>query len=301
MLAPQDWIIQFAEVSFQRLSTSDAETKSLPDRIAEHFIARIFTGDLAAGERLPPDRELSLMLGVDRTSLRMAMQQLSRMRLVRAVRGSGVHVLDYREHAGLDFLASVFSLPQLSLGGSYLLQVLDDWIELMPIIIGRALLRSTYEDQRALDAIIGEQLEELAATASIERLVDLEIALQDRITRMVGNTGLMLLANSSRPLRLRVVRLYFELIDVREHIEAQQMMLRAAAGITPAAAPAVASAYRGFLVARTAPLRTHLQSLPVSPALLVSPAKPARARGKSRKSVQPAAPRSSMRPKRRAS
>ncbi|MDD9938242.1 MAG: GntR family transcriptional regulator, partial [Myxococcales bacterium] len=54
---------------------------TLPDRIADELIARVFTGELQPGDTLPAERALAASLGVDRTSLRIAMRQLTRMRL----------------------------------------------------------------------------------------------------------------------------------------------------------------------------------------------------------------------------
>ncbi len=240
--------------------------KTLPNRVAEHFLARIFTGDLPAGTKLPPDRELAAELGVDRTSLRMAMQQLSRMGLVRAVRGSGVHVLDYREHAGLDFLAAIFALPDVSLGGAFLLQALDDWLDVMPVIIGRALARATRDDLLALDAILEAQLELLARGRPAREVVALEVALQDAIVRLLGNTALLLLGNSSRPLRQRLVALYFEETNVVSHVETQREFLLQTMQ-TPAKPERIAENQRAYLRARTEPLRQRLQKLPLSPTL----------------------------------
>ena len=244
-----------------------AAKKTLPNRVAEHFLARIFTGELAAGTKLPPDRELAAELGVDRTSLRMAMQQLSRMGVVRAVRGSGVHVLDYREHAGLDFLAAIFALPDVSLGGAFLLQALDDWLDVMPVIVGRALARATRGDSLALDAILEAQLDLLARGRPLHEVVALEVALQDAIVRLLGNTALLLLGNSSRPLRARLVGLYFEETDVVSHVETQRQFL--AQTMRTAADPErIAHSQRAYLRARTEPLRQRLQKLPVGPTLV---------------------------------
>jgi DNA-binding FadR family transcriptional regulator len=244
-----------------------AALKTLPNRVAEHFLARIFTGDLPAGTKLPPDRELAAELGVDRTSLRMAMQQLSRMGLVRAVRGSGVHVLDYREHAGLDFLAAIFALPDVSLGGAFLLQALDDWLDVMPVIIGRALARATRDDLLALDAILETQLELLARGRPLHEVVTLEIALQDAIVRRLGNTALLLLGNSSRPLRQRLVALYFADTDVVSHVETQRQFLMQTMQ-APAEPQRIAERQRAYLRERTEPLRQRLQRLPLSPTLV---------------------------------
>jgi GntR family transcriptional regulator, transcriptional repressor for pyruvate dehydrogenase complex len=248
-------------------AAAEAADKTVPNRIAEYFLARVFTGDLPAGSKLPPDRELAAELGVDRTSLRMAMQQLARMGLVRAVRGSGVHVLDYREHAGLDFLAVIFELSEVSLGSAFLLQALDDWIDVMPVVVGRALVRATRDDQRALDGLLEAQLELLAGRKALAPIVALELDLQDRIARLLGNTTLMLLGNSSRPLRRKLVALYFEETDVRAHVLAQRQFLVAAAQ-SQADAGQIAETYRAYLRSRTEPLRRRLQALPVSPTLV---------------------------------
>jgi GntR family transcriptional repressor for pyruvate dehydrogenase complex len=251
------------------LLTAFAEDgRTLPDRIADHFIARIFTGSLAPGERLPPDRELAPLLGVDRTSLRMAMQQLSRMGLIRAVRGSGVSVLDYREHAGLDFLAAVFALRELSLGGSFLLQALDDWIDLMPVLVGRAFARATAEDVRRFDAIVSSQLAALDSGNGLSTVAELEVSLQDQIIRVLGNTALVLLANSSRPFRLRLVCLYFEECDVRAHVEAQRAQLRQIMSSLALNELDIVGSYRAYLRQCTSGLRKRLQALPVGPALV---------------------------------
>jgi len=254
-----------------RAVTSDAKT--LPDRIVDYFVARIFTQDLPPGERLPADRELAPLLGVDRTSLRMAMQQLARMGLVRIVHGSGVRVLDFREHAGIDFLALVFALPGVSLGGSYLLQVFDDWIASMPIVVGRAFAEMTQEAAHAIDAIMLQQLALLDVSEPMERVVELEVELQDKLVRSAGNASLILLGNSSRPLRRHLVRLYFEATDVRQHVHAQRALFHQFT--TGARDPGLVHAsYRTYLSERAAPLRAHLLALPRNPALAPAAGQP---------------------------
>jgi len=256
-----------------RAVTSDAKT--LPDRIVDYFVARIFTQDLPPGERLPADRELAPLLGVDRTSLRMAMQQLARMGLVRIVHGSGVRVLDFREHAGIDFLAAVFALPGVSVGGSYLLQVFDDWIAFMPVVVGRAFSDMPQEAERVLDAIMLQQLELLDTRRPgepLERVVELEVELQDKLVRRAGNASMILLGNSSRPLRRHLVQLYFEETDVRQHVQAQRALFhhfshdeRGERGGRDA--DRIHASYRAYLSERAAPLRAHLSALPRKPAL----------------------------------
>src|SRR5262245_41007464 len=55
----------------------------IEDRVAEAVVA----GEFQAGDRLPPERELAVQLGVSRMTLRQALQALERRGLVRRTVG----------------------------------------------------------------------------------------------------------------------------------------------------------------------------------------------------------------------
>lgn len=61
-------------------------------RIAENLIGRIESGELAAGDRLPPERELSETLGVNRMTLRRALLVLEAQGLLVRKHGVGTFV-----------------------------------------------------------------------------------------------------------------------------------------------------------------------------------------------------------------
>ncbi len=238
--------------------------KTLPDRIADQLIGRIFTGELAAGDRLPGERELAQELGVDRTSLRMALRQLIRMNLVRAVRGSGITVLDYAEHAGIDLLATVFANPELELGASFQLEALDQYILAMAQATGIALSRATPAQLMELDALLLAQVRALDRSAKLDELAELDVRLHDAITRLHGNTIARLLANSTRPLRRRMVALFYETIDVRTHIDTMRAKLRnqMAGSADP---ESISRGLRAYLLELTRPLRERIAQLHPEP------------------------------------
>lgn len=245
------------------LHQAAAAGRTLPERITDHLVARIFSGALAPGERLPPDRVLAQQLGVDRTSLRMAMQRLSQLGLVKAVQGSGVRVLDYRRHAGADLLAAVFQLPSFTLGGGVLLDALDHWLDTIPITLGRALTRMTRAAARELDAILLRQLAVLESGGDPDELAALEVELHDGFARIAGSTALMLLGNSSRSARLRLAREHFAVASAREHIDTHRALLAKALQSKGRPAGELAIEYRTFLERHTEPLRRQLRALPV--------------------------------------
>jgi DNA-binding FadR family transcriptional regulator len=72
----------------------------------------ILAGTIAAGERLPPERELSTELGVNRTTLRAALRELETVGLVSVRHGSGYAVRDYRKDGGPDLLAPLYALAK---------------------------------------------------------------------------------------------------------------------------------------------------------------------------------------------
>ena len=75
--------------------------KPAPRQAADHLQQMILRGGLRPGDRLPPQRELSLKLGVSRPSLREAMTMLETMGLVTIRVGSGAYVASPENRAPL--------------------------------------------------------------------------------------------------------------------------------------------------------------------------------------------------------
>ena len=238
--------------------------KTLPDRIADELIARIFTGELAPGDTLPAERMLATELGVDRTSLRMALRQLTRLKVLLPLRGSGNTVLDYRTHAGIDFLAAVLEVPGLELGSAFLIEAYEHWVMAMPAVAALAFTRARPADVRALDDLFGAQLKALARRGGLDGGVELEIAIQDAVIRLAGSTALDLLANSTRSLRRQLTRALFELVDPQVLVRRQRAQVRAVLEQRPSS-EAVVEAHRRTLRAHGELLRRELASLPPNP------------------------------------
>lgn len=76
-----------------------APTGRLSRHVVEQFQALLASGDFAAGDRLPPERELAERFGVGRGSVREAVRELEILGLVEARHGAGTYVraVDSRE------------------------------------------------------------------------------------------------------------------------------------------------------------------------------------------------------------
>jgi GntR family transcriptional repressor for pyruvate dehydrogenase complex len=58
------------------------QKEALSEKIAERLLSLIKEKQLKPGDRLPPERELAVTMGVSRPSLREALRALSIMRII---------------------------------------------------------------------------------------------------------------------------------------------------------------------------------------------------------------------------
>ena len=249
--------------------------KTLPDYIADELIARIYIGKLKPGDRLPAERQFAETLGVDRTSLRMALRTLNRMNLIRSVRGSGITVMDYRRHAGLDFLAAILDIPELELGTDIKLQAVDAFNSILSGLVYQFV-------SDALDATLVTEVRDLfnlqlqlldsgaLDDAMLDKLADLDLQMQEILLYQKGGLLVELMANSTRPLRAAVVRELLGVVDVREYLQFHQdLIVKIGTGVLPL--EQVAGYYYQISTRMSEPLKHYYRSNPLAPRLLASP------------------------------
>lgn len=85
------------------------ESKSLKAGFVEIMEAKIFSGELKPGDRLPPERELALQLGISRGSVNQGILDMARMGFLRIVPRRGTFVADYVRNATPETLAAIMS------------------------------------------------------------------------------------------------------------------------------------------------------------------------------------------------
>jgi GntR family transcriptional regulator, transcriptional repressor for pyruvate dehydrogenase complex len=113
-------------------------------RIGEEILAQVRAllarSELRPGDRLPPERELALQLGVSRPSVRAALKSLVSMGLLVARRGSGTYVTDGPPALVSEPLALLTALHGFTLG-----QIFEARQSLESLLAGMAAERATGE------------------------------------------------------------------------------------------------------------------------------------------------------------
>lgn len=168
---------------------------SVVDAVADRLRNEILAGRLAAGSRLPSERELSLALGVNRLTLRAALARLEAMGLVTTRHGSGTEVAPWRERAGLEALGMVMS--SLDPQEPAWFELLTSMLEIRRILAAEAVAlaceRRTNEDLAAMQRIADEQATRLHDPIAYARG---DLAFQRAIAHAARNVGIELILNS---------------------------------------------------------------------------------------------------------
>lgn len=106
------------------------DRKRLHEEIVTILQDRILTGDLSPGAKLPTERGLAEMTGVNRGTVREALRKLEAMELVDIRHGDGVYVKDFLESGNLELIRPMIYLR--SLPG---VDVVDNILELRRLMV----------------------------------------------------------------------------------------------------------------------------------------------------------------------
>lgn len=127
---------------------------SIVDSIAEQLMEAIRIKQFAPGEKIPPERELTVVLGVSRTALREAVKRLESIGLLSVRQGKGTYVnenAEQKEQAFRNKLRTLFSIGDVNIG-----DLVEARILLETKAVALAAERRSEEDLRHL-----EELQEL--------------------------------------------------------------------------------------------------------------------------------------------
>ena len=169
------------------------EKQRVAEEIVEQLRSLILTGQYAPGSKLPPERDLSKRLGVNRASLREALKKLEHLGLVRIRQGDGTRVTNFMETGGIELVQHL-----LPLAGRNHPELIRDMLELRRIF-GREIARL------AAFRAVGDSVARLTAladkadrAASPVDIFETDFEFYVALTQVAGNTVMGLLINTVR-------------------------------------------------------------------------------------------------------
>src|SRR5262245_9265689 len=100
----------WAGVTSAQRMLKPVEKQRVAEEIAEQLRSLILGGQYPPGSKLPPERELSKRLRVNRASLREALKKLEHLGLVRIRQGDGTRVQNFMETGGIELVQHLLPL-----------------------------------------------------------------------------------------------------------------------------------------------------------------------------------------------
>lgn len=169
------------------------EKQRVAEEIVEQLRSLILTGQYAPGSKLPPERDLSKRLGVNRASLREALKKLEHLGLVRIRQGDGTRVTNFMETGGIELVQHL-----LPLAGRNHPELIRDMLELRRIfgreIARLAAFRASGDSVNRLTALADKADRAASPVDVFETDFEFYVAL----TQVAGNTVMGLLINTVR-------------------------------------------------------------------------------------------------------
>ena len=183
----------------------------------------ILAGDLVAGAKLPPEKDLAPRLGVSRGSLREGVRALCSMGVLETRHGAGTFVTSLDPSLLLAPMGFVVDLQHESQAAD--IHAVRRTLEIEAV--GRAALRITDTELREADAILNEADEAVSRTDH-EKVIDCDQRFHSLIAKASGNPILAALieAISSRTIIDRMQRAKEdEQADRRSAVEHRSVLL----------------------------------------------------------------------------
>lgn len=169
------------------------EKQRVAEEIVEQLRSLILTGQYPPGAKLPPERELSKRLGVNRASLREALKKLEHLGLVRIRQGDGTRVQDFMQTGGIELVQHLLPLAS----GSHP-QLIRDMLEFRRLF-GREVARlAAYRGGKEAAAKLRAITEKAERAASAMDLFEADFDFYVALTHVSGNQVMVLLINTVR-------------------------------------------------------------------------------------------------------
>jgi len=170
------------------------EKQRVAEEVAEQLRSLILNGQYPPGSKLPPERELSKRLKVNRASLREALKKLEHIGLVRIRQGDGTRVQNFMETGGIELVQHLLPLA----GGKP--ELIRDLLEFRRIF-GRELARlAAARASKDCDGLgkLRAIAEKAAQAPGAAELFDLDFEFYVALAQLSGNQVMLLLINTVR-------------------------------------------------------------------------------------------------------
>jgi GntR family transcriptional repressor for pyruvate dehydrogenase complex len=182
--------------------------KNLSDEIGDQIINKILSGVLCPGDKLPPERDLSLQMNVNRHTLREALRKLDTLGLLSIRQGDGIYIRDFRESGNLELLKHILYLRK-DITSDIMKNILEIRRYISPEMAYRAAQNRSDEESEHLKSLLKQELP----------VEEKDLAIHQSIARGSGNILYIFILNFFNDIFRDFGALYFSFKENQEASE----------------------------------------------------------------------------------
>jgi len=200
-------------------------TTSLKREFIRRFEGLILAGQLAIGQRLPPEREIATHLGVSRQVVHEGLLELSARGLVTIRPRHGAVVSDYRTQGSVTMLASLLAYQQGELDPSLAAGLTDMRLLFETETTRRAAMNRTDEQLIQLNLLV--EREKAAPEGDVATVTGLDFQVHHLVALASGNPVYAMLMKSFEPAYTNLSSRFFAVPGVARGVfEGHEVLVR---------------------------------------------------------------------------
>lgn len=191
----------------------------------EQFIKLIFSGEFKVGDKLPTERDIAEMMGINRSAVHNALEELQRMGFVVMEPRRGTFVADYSNDGDFNTLSAIAKYS----GENFDQKMRIEMVELRNAVVGGALIRIAKLEQSAAIEKLSELHElhrEQARHADDVHSTALRMQeFEMELVRLSGNSIYLLLLNTFGPGNLSIWERCSEFWGASSSLEQEERLI----------------------------------------------------------------------------
>lgn len=204
------------------VEANENDKPSLTESVVQFLLGKILSGEWKAGDYLPPERELAGQRGVSRSSVHLAISELTRTGFLESIPRQGTIVCDYRKNPTPESLRLLMSYGSVNLDRA----LFSDMMETRLLIeTESARLACTHIDESSLREM--QELVHLLSRAEAD-VADLLYRFHYQLVKASGNSIYSMIFRGFEPVIRSLIALhYVDKADLPQSIRRHQALLEA--------------------------------------------------------------------------
>ena len=200
---------------------------SLTDLFVQQVENMILSGELQVGEKLPPERELAIRMGVSRPVISAGLIELEKLGFVEIRPRQGAYICDYRRKGTVETLVAIMRYNGGSMRKKEVESLLQVRIPLESLCVELVIRDTSDEELEELGTFLDKIAEALGNNGSPEAVAEAVFQFHHELAVLSGNMLLPLLYHSFKPEMIYLWSLYGKFTGCRQLYENKLNLYRA--------------------------------------------------------------------------